>query len=676
MRRALLAALALAALSVGATAVRAPLQRIDRRLWRIFDNGASNVVAADAPLVLAYQQSWTIDNAALPDCTGDATCVALCYSTGSAWTCIDHSGATLNTVTQGTGTTYAPIPWSSTLSTMTAITDTSAPTVSATALNTVYGSDHTVVIGGYGKDLNAADFQYFLDQFSATGGLYVRQESGVMSCLWCGDSFGTCTNRQAGPIAPARPRDGWFTTSCRRSGNTYTARTMGGDGTPATVSIGTFGSDSKTGYFGRREAAGFPLQGPLAFVAWYSTAKTPTQLDALDSRFWGSGTIAGGLPSLRFIDYDGGTTEAINSNAKPVSSAGLVVTRALTNVWGAAALHADGTAAVGTPTITPDAGPGPFDNWYGRGQTCARVVDDSASFEGSESATAGTTDGLYTMSAYLAVGDAGTTVNKARLSVVATGGTGSADCDVTIAPGPPTRYRCTASIAGASAIKGRVLVGNAAADQGSIELCHAQFEAHGFPTEPTVSNAAVGDGEAYLTSADLASWPSGANRGAVEIVFTPGMNFGAANVWDGGSSIWATGSEVFDNDDTFYLFDTVNATPDHQLIMWWPGNQTKAFARLQANDGGVNEVSVAQTLYKGQQYVERMAWTTSGGLCSLSLYLDTCADYSMCHATTLIAGPGALGSCPGGPYDTAYFMRRYSNQFPTNGYLKAIRVYQ
>ena len=59
-----------------------------------------------------------------------------------------------------------------------------------------------------------------------------------------------------------------------------------------------------------------------------------------------------------------------------------------------------------------------------------------------------------------------------------------------------------------------------------------------------------------------------------------------------------------------------------------------------------------------------------------SFNLDTCADYSTCHATTLIAGPGALGSCPGGPYDTAYFMRRYSNQFPTNGYLKAIRVYQ
>lgn len=41
MRRALFAALALAALSVGATAVRAPLQRMDRRLWRIFDNGAA-----------------------------------------------------------------------------------------------------------------------------------------------------------------------------------------------------------------------------------------------------------------------------------------------------------------------------------------------------------------------------------------------------------------------------------------------------------------------------------------------------------------------------------------------------------------------------------------------------------------------------------------------------------
>lgn len=49
MRRALLAALALAALSVGATAVRAPLQRIDRRLWRIFDNGAAPSGGSAAP---------------------------------------------------------------------------------------------------------------------------------------------------------------------------------------------------------------------------------------------------------------------------------------------------------------------------------------------------------------------------------------------------------------------------------------------------------------------------------------------------------------------------------------------------------------------------------------------------------------------------------------------------
>ena len=678
MRRGLLAVAALVALAAGATQVRVPLQRMDRRLWRIFDNGASNTVTTAAPLVLAYQQSWTLDNAALPDCTGDATCVALCYSTGSAWTCIDHSGATLNTVTQGTGTTYAPLPWSNTLSTMTNVTAASAPTVAAVPLNTVYNGAHTVVFGGYGKDLNAADIQYQLEQFDvANNGIFIRQQSGVLNCFWAGDDFTSFGTATAAASAPNIPRDGWFTGSCRRSGTTYTARVQQTDGTPIIINITNGGTATKTGYFGSRAAGGFPLQGPLAFMAWFSEAKTASQLDAIDGRFWGSGTARTGFPGIRFFDFDGGVSESFGANANAVHASGLVVPRGATNKWGASALHADGTSAVGTPTIMVDAGPGPFDNWYGRGQTCARIVDDSASFEGSESATAGTADGLYTMSAYLAVGDAGTTVNKARLSVVVTGGTGSTDCDITIAPGPPTRYRCTASVAGASAIKGRVLVGNAAADQGSIELCHAQFEQHGFPTAPTLNDTTISSNAASLSGSDLASWPSGANRGAVEVVFTPGYNFAAQNVWDGGTSIWATGSEVYDNDDTFYLFDTVDSTPDHQLIMWWPGNATTAHARLQASDGGISEVASSELhLDKNTQYVERMTWTTSGGLCSLSLYFDTCADHTTCHATTLIAGPSALGSCPSGPYSQAFFMRRYSNQFFTDGYLRAVRVYQ
>ena len=42
MRRVAVVLVALAALAAGATAVRAPLQRYDRRLWRIFDNGVSS----------------------------------------------------------------------------------------------------------------------------------------------------------------------------------------------------------------------------------------------------------------------------------------------------------------------------------------------------------------------------------------------------------------------------------------------------------------------------------------------------------------------------------------------------------------------------------------------------------------------------------------------------------
>lgn len=49
MRRGLLAALALTALAAGATQVRMPLQRWDRRLWRIIDNGAASSGGSVAP---------------------------------------------------------------------------------------------------------------------------------------------------------------------------------------------------------------------------------------------------------------------------------------------------------------------------------------------------------------------------------------------------------------------------------------------------------------------------------------------------------------------------------------------------------------------------------------------------------------------------------------------------
>ena len=318
--------------------------------------------------------------------------------------------------------------------------------------------------------------------------------------------------------------------------------------------------------------------------------------------------------------------------------------------------------------------------WYGRGQTCALVVDsNAAAFSGSESATAGAANGLYTMSAYLASGTTGVTTTKARLSVVTTGGTGGTDCDITLTS-TPTRYRCTASVAGATAVKGRVLVGNAAADTGSIQVCHSQFELSGFPTEPTLNGTAVSESTAYLPAAELSTWPYGSSsRGAVEVVFTPGYNFGAQNSgWPTTTSIFASGSEVFDNNDTFYLLDAVDSAPNHEVIMWWPGNQTKAFARLQASDGGINEVSTSgtTTLSKTTQYVERISWTASGGLCTLSLFLDTCADHATCRATTLIAGPGAAGTCPDVAYNQAHFMRRYSSSFPTNAFLKAVRVYQ
>ena len=124
----------------------------------------------------------------------------------------------------------------------------------------------------------------------------------------------------------------------------------------------------------------------------------------------------------------------------------------------------------------------------------------------------------------------------------------------------------------------------------------------------------------------------------------------------------------FDNDDTFYLLTlwTSDAQPPTHHVAAW--HATTAHARLQASDG-VNEVSArarTRTRIRSRAHDvdhERRA------LLAVALYFDTCADHTHPPRDHVDCRAERLGSCLSGSYSQAFFMRRYSNQFFTDGYL-------
>src|SRR5262245_43633484 len=156
----------------------------------------------------------------LPTCTSATHCVALCKVNrgGTAWECVDNTGAAVGTVTQGTGTTYQQTPFG--VYAMSDITSAKAPRVVSATLDPIWKADHTVVMGGYGTTLTSATFQHWTGGSDGTNTFYARNDSGAFTCAWVG-AGGSATANNAPPAAV----DGWAVTSCRRQGTNYYSRT-------------------------------------------------------------------------------------------------------------------------------------------------------------------------------------------------------------------------------------------------------------------------------------------------------------------------------------------------------------------------------------------------------------------------------------------------------------------
>lgn len=613
----------------------------------------------------------------LPTCSGDAHCIALCTvnAGATAWQCVDSAGASLGTVTQGTGTTYQGT-FAPGLSAMKDVTSAKTPRLVATALNPIWKADHTVIMGGYTTSQTSAIQHWMGFDDGAANSFYAREESAKIHCNWFGAGGGRDVSDAPSAV------NGWSVVSCRRSGNNYIGRSNGADSsTVAGASISANNAVGTSYYMGDRQSAGNPMRGPLAFVAFYDEAKSTTWFKNAESSFWGVGFDAGlGLSGLTGMANDAGTdVDFFQSGAHIVSAArGLrTVGQYNDNIqakWATDPFSVASWTDVGTPVINANIASGPFSRWKNAAE-CDEIVEvNAAAFEGKASAELQRNNGAgpahgWNMRVWATSGSTGVTRDKMRIAIVSPNGVflsdGGAeeDCDFTLTSSVRP-YDCVGytTDAGVTSVKGRVLVGNTAAAVGSVTVCNAQDTAHPYPQLSVTNDTAFGFAS---DSIDPSSWPSTGAKGKYELVFTPvGSINGTA--WDNVAG-------------TIYLFDAYNVALDHNVVMVG-GYQIAGRLLVRSTASGANFTEFlvdGVTMTAGQRHALSMEWRPVGAKCNLWVRFDSCpGSAASCVATTVVASStDGTGWCPGQPANLK-LGNRFDNTVPSSINVDAVRVYQ
>lgn len=610
-----------------------------------------------------------------PPCTVAENCLALCtVASNGNWGCTRSDGGSFGTIAQGTSPTTIQTIFSGAYARQD-ITDTSAATVTADGeLTTFFGSDHTIVAAGYGTTKTNATFQHWLGYSDGTHIFYARGDNG--------DRFGCAySNGAASAIANVAglPIDGWAVASCRKSGTTYTARVNGTD--QAVTDSDTTGTHNNGTvlYLGTRTPATLPLRGPLAFVALYLEGKSAAWMTGVEQRWWGSYPVGGHVGQARGMLHPDGGGDFYFTGAAMADERGLRLQDGpFTNKWAADPLAAATWTDVGTSTVTSNATAGPFFKWRNTNECDLIEDDDNAAFEGRASASAGTAASMYNASCVVAAGTSGTTTTKARLAWVTDGnldaGSGTGVCDFTGLTSAPQRVACEAYVGGTpTSVVAQLLVGNAAAETGSVTACHCQLTATTVAQEPTLNNVLQGGTIAVLDGGG--GLPSGAANGAFEIVY---------------SSPYRVPEDLHSTEDTFYALDAYNDTDidagDGTLLTHSAfiihGYNTQPWQSLVDVRNGVAsgpsfapDASIALTT----RYVSRVEWRlAAGGKCNVWYKHNTCpanGTTASCVATTIIASStNATATCPS-QARLIRAMSRMGNLFLTDGFVEAIRTY-
>ncbi len=316
-------------------------------------------------------------------------------------------------------------------------------------------------------------------------------------------------------------------------------------------------------------------------------------------------------------------------------------------------------ADVGTPTVDAGVSSGPLAA-YKNAPECDLVGDDDgAAFEGKQSASAGTTAQYYNASCWLKAGS----LTTARITIDVTGGTGSTACDFTGLVSTASRKACATLASSATSIKASVLVGNAASDTGSIQVCQCQLTKSLAAEPPAPDNSAHGD--TYYTSTTPTSWPSTALGGKYEVCHT---------------SLHDPSSTWVDTTSTYYLFDVSQAgASEHSVAILFgyqvPGRFLAAIRGAGSEVGDLVANGVGLT--PGQMYCTSVEWRpVGGGLCTTVARHDACGSPPLaCAATTVIAQDSAgVTTCPGQPVKMT-LGNRYNGTVPGSMFIHAVRVF-
>jgi hypothetical protein len=612
-------------------------------------------------------------------CTGVSACLRRCYVTsGTTYACFDNTGASVETVSQGTSPT-AEDTFAPGRRARSNVTDANAPTIAtSTVLSNMLAGDFTAICMGIAHANGITGNSAYVSIGHATA------IDNVFS-MFVGSGNFTCSYGESGSYPSATvpaPAEGWAVVSCRRSGNNRIARVNGTDGT-TTSTAGVRGIDAGlTVGIGRERpgAAGRNQAGPSMECAFYGASMSSTFLRYAENvGIWGVSLDAGagnsGMVGLlndagTDVDFFAGGAHVVSPD-RGLRTVGQTSTNADNN-WAADPFDVSSWTNVGTPLVGASGIANPFSRWQ-QATGCYNLEDnDNAAFEGKESAELQRTTNVgaahaWNVRVWASIGDAGTTRDRMRLVVRSPDGVMRSDaggeeyCDFTL-DGTVRPYDCTAQTtdAGVTTVKGRVLVGNTAATTGSVTVCHAQDTPMFYPQLALASSTAFGAGDERL---DPSGWPSTSLKGKYEVVFTPLWNINTQ--WDNGAGV-------------LYLLDAYTNAPVHSVVLVGGYQMAGRFlARVTNSGGSATEFLVdGVSLTPGQRYAASMEWRPRGaGRCRVVFRMNSCAGSAASCTATTILGSEPNGYCPAQPA-AARIGNRYDDTVPTSVFVDAVRVYQ
>jgi hypothetical protein len=173
------------------------------------------------------------------------------------------------------------------------ITDATAPFVAAADAQNLLGStfwsgDHTVYTFGFATAASSANpITFSHGNFQSDGVYFQMSVPGGAVYNGAGTSQSPSAPALAGAVGT---RDKWCALSVSRNGTNYVIRANGTDNTTA-ISVTALNPTTRNMYFGRANAAGSAMRGPLACVLFYNTAHTSAQKAAIEALLFGTYAI-------------------------------------------------------------------------------------------------------------------------------------------------------------------------------------------------------------------------------------------------------------------------------------------------------------------------------------------------------------------------------------------------